>query len=73
MRIKKLRLVDGSIDANYTDEYLWFDPNEISHFIECRDRKALSGKKYPDVVRIIMKGSDLIYRARFDEFMEITK
>lgn len=72
-RIVKVKLVDNTMGASYIDSEINFSPEDLAWWQHETNRRALSDKVYPDVTAFCFKGSDLIFRARTEDFFKATK
>lgn len=70
--LKAIRLVDDTMGASYTDNYLNFNPEFVTHFIEHKNRIMLSGKVCPSVVEIFFLGNKEGYRVLLEDFIKVT-
>lgn len=58
----KLKLVDQTMGAQYTDREIRFEHSDILWEQRITNRSALSGKVYGDVIEIQLRGSEIIFR-----------
>lgn len=69
----KLKLVDDTMGAAYLDKEINFKLDSLAWWQDHTNRKAFSDTKYPDITSFCFKGSDLVFRARTDDFFKATR
>ena len=69
----KLKLVDDTMGAEYLNTEINFNFNDLCWYRVIKERRAFSDKKYPDIVDFCIKGSERIFTARLNDFLEATK
>ena len=71
--MKKIRLVCDTMGAEYLNDYLYFNPKNISHYVHSTNRQALSSKVYPETCYIFINGNSERFTVLAKDFFEVIK